>query len=69
MLVIRLYKNNKVDRFELEPEVVANIVFKILKNKNPSFTYNVTLPSHIGELLNRILPKRILQKLILKIYS
>ncbi len=68
-LLPRLYKKNKVDRFELEPEAVANIVFEIIKNKNPSFTYNITTPTHLGELLNRILPKRILQKLILKIYS
>ncbi len=68
-LLPKLYKINKVDRFELEPEVVASIVLKILKNKNPSFTYNVTIPTHIGELFNRILPKKIFQKLILKLYS
>ena len=43
---------------------IANLVVKIIKNKNPKSRYNIGLDSHFAFLISKLLPNEFLNKLI-----
>ncbi|WP_130472450.1 SDR family NAD(P)-dependent oxidoreductase [Candidatus Magnetaquicoccus inordinatus] len=47
-------------RFSLPPEAVLHKVIHALESRRPRVRYGVTLPTHIFALLRRILPRRVL---------
>ena len=59
--------NSLFDRlFELKGIDVAKVILKSLESKKPKFTYNITIPTKFMAILVKILPKRSLQKFLLK---
>lgn len=59
--------NSLFDRlFELKGIDVAKVILKSLESKNPKLNYNITIPTKFMAILVKILPKRSLQKFLLK---
>ena len=52
--------------FELKGKDVAKVVFQSLESKKPRFNYNITIPTKLMAIFVRILPKKSLQKFLLK---
>lgn len=62
----RLNKKGAAVPFTLPPEAVLQKVIHALEANHPSARYYVTFPTHLFGLLKRILPVRILDKLLAK---
>jgi len=69
-LVPRLYKaadTSEPDRFELGPEAVSAKVLRALTAANPRAHYYVTTPTYIAALSRRLLPQRLIDRMMAKI--
>ena len=64
-LIPRLYSKSAQTKFELQSEAVADMVLKALQEKNPKLIYSITIHTHIMNILIRILPKGLLNKLLI----
>lgn len=62
----RLGKKGTAVPFTLPPEAVLQKVIHALEARRPAARYYVTLPTHLFGLLKRILPVRMLDKLLVK---
>lgn len=62
----RLNSAGGLNRFRLEPEAVHVKLKHALTAKNPKPHYGVTVPTHIMGMAKRLLPARVLDKLILR---
>lgn len=62
----RLNAAGGVNRFRLEPEAVYKKLDHALNAKRPKAHYGVTVPTHIMNFARRILPTRMLDKILLK---
>ena len=61
----RLASGNRSSSFKLGPEAVAEKVIHALEDPRPRARYRVTVPTRVGAWLKRILPTRILDKVLL----
>jgi NAD(P)-dependent dehydrogenase (short-subunit alcohol dehydrogenase family) len=57
-------KSARQGRFKLGPEAVAAKVVHALESPRPKVRYRVTLPAHMGALLKRLLPDRLLDAIV-----
>lgn len=62
----RLNSNGGVDRFRLEPHAVYKKLDHALNAKRPKAHYGVTVPTHVMNIARRILPTRMVDKILLK---
>jgi short-subunit dehydrogenase len=51
-------KDRKTPPFELPPEAVAQKILQALQSRHPKTHYYVTVPSHLFNILKRVLPVR-----------
>lgn len=63
----RLYEDSGPDRFELPPSAVTKKILHALTSPRPKPRYYVTMPTHFAGLLQRILPTRWLDAVILRV--
>ena len=64
--ISRLDKKDVSNRFTLGPEAVTKALIHAIESKNPKVRYYVTFPTHLFALLKRILPFRVLDKILAK---
>ncbi len=62
----RLYADYSKDTFELPPSAVTDKVIHALASSNPRPRYGITKATHIMSFLKRVLPTRLLDKIVLK---
>lgn len=66
-LLDRLYKpDQKKDRWELPPSAVTEKLIHALESPRPRARYYVTVPTHLAGLLKRLLPTRLLDRMVAK---
>ena len=65
----RLSKPGPAMPFTLPPEAVLKRVIHALENPKPKIRYSVTIPTFLFSFLKRILPWRILDRILLKVGS
>ena len=53
--------------FELNPDDVTKKIIKILNSKRPRARYSITVPTYTFRLLTRLLPTKILDRILLKV--
>ncbi|NBZ89317.1 SDR family NAD(P)-dependent oxidoreductase [Stagnihabitans tardus] len=64
-LLGRLYgEKTGPDRFELPPSAVTKALIHAVEAKRPKARYYVTIPTHIAGLARRLLPTRLLDRLV-----
>lgn len=63
-LLPRLYGPPKRDRFELPPAAVTAALIRALEAPRPRARYRVTLPAHGAAVLRRVLPTRMLDRVL-----
>lgn len=63
-LLKRLYEERGPDRFELPASAVTSAVLRALEAEHPRPRYFVTTPTHLMALLRRVLPVRVLDRLL-----
>ncbi len=63
-LLKRLYEDRMRDRFVQPPEAVVKKLVHALESRNPHPRYMVTAPTHVMSALRRLLPTRLLDRLI-----
>lgn len=61
----RLEKPGPASPFTLPPEAVLTRIFHALENPRPKLRYYVTFPTHLFAVLRRMLPYRLLDKVLL----
>ena len=61
-LLARLYEDRGPDTFELPASAVTKKLIHALEAENPHPRYFVTTPTYIGNVLRRILPTRLLDR-------
>lgn len=66
-LIPRLYEDNGPDQFELPASAVSAKLVHALENINPRPRYFVTTPTYLMAFLKRILPTRMMDRLLSKI--
>ena len=64
--ISRLGKKDVSNRFTLGPEAVTKALIHAIESKNPKVRYYVTFPTHLFALLKRILPFRVLDRILAK---
>ncbi|MCJ8348261.1 SDR family oxidoreductase [Moritella sp.] len=64
--ISRLGKKDVSNRFTLGPEAVTKALIHAIESKNPKVRYYVTFPTYLFALLKRILPFRVLDKILAK---
>lgn len=62
----RLNSDGGVNRFRLESSAVYDKLDHALNAKRPKAHYGVTLPTHIMDIARRLLPTRIVDKILIK---
>jgi NAD(P)-dependent dehydrogenase (short-subunit alcohol dehydrogenase family) len=66
-LLDRLYKpDQKKDRWELPPSAVTEKLIHALESPRPRARYYVTVPTHLAGILKRLLPTRLLDRMVAK---
>ncbi|MFV0475249.1 MAG: SDR family NAD(P)-dependent oxidoreductase [Pikeienuella sp.] len=60
----RLYKDKEGGRFDLQPEAVAAKLIRALEDRRPKARYFVTTPTYAADLLRRVLPTRMLDRVM-----
>lgn len=60
----RLYKDKEGGRFDLPPEAVAEKLIRALEARRPAARYFVTTPTYGADLLRRLLPTRVLDRIM-----
>lgn len=63
----RLQKQGHATSFTLPPEAILQKVIHALEHKNPKARYYVTTPTYIFGYLKRILPSKMIDRLMLKV--
>ena len=63
-LGVRLYAENGPDKFELPPTAVVKKLIHALESKRPRARYYVTTPTYLAGILRRILPTRLLDRVM-----
>jgi NAD(P)-dependent dehydrogenase (short-subunit alcohol dehydrogenase family) len=64
-LLKRLYgEGGKKDRFELPPSAVTATLVRALESPRPKARYRVTTPTRIAAVLRRVLPTRLLDRVL-----
>lgn len=67
VLLDRLYKpDQKKDRWELPPSAVTEKLVHALESPRPRARYYVTVPTHFAGVFKRLLPTRLLDKVVAK---
>jgi len=64
--ISRLGKKDVSSQFTLGPEAVTKALIHAIESKNPKVRYYVTFPTYLFALLKRILPFRVLDKILAK---
>lgn len=64
--ISRLGKKDVSNRFTLGPEAVTKALIHAIESKNPKVRYYVTFPTYLFALLKRLLPFRVLDKILAK---
>ncbi|NQZ91261.1 MAG: SDR family oxidoreductase [Moritella sp.] len=64
--ISRLSKKDVSNRFTLGPEAVTKALIHAIESKNPKVRYYVTFPTYLFALLKRLLPFRVLDKILAK---
>jgi hypothetical protein len=64
--LIRLGKKDVSNKFTLGPEAVIKALMHAIESNNPKIRYYVTFPTYLFALLKRILPFRVLDKILAK---
>ena len=67
VLIERLHRKTRPDRFELPPSAVTAKLIHALESPNPRPRYRVTAPTRIISALRRILPTRALDWLLVRV--
>lgn len=62
----RLNSNGGANRFRLEPAAVYKKLDHALNARKPKAHYGVTVPTHVMDIARRLLPTRIIDKMLLK---
>ncbi len=65
-MVKRLKKQGAAAPFTLPPSAVYKKVLHALESKHPKIRYPVTLPAHLFVFLKRILPDRLMDRVLIK---
>jgi len=63
-ILYRLYESRGPDRFELPPSAVTQHLVHALESPRPRARYYVTTPTHIAGTLRRLLPTRMLDRVL-----
>lgn len=63
-LIKRLYENKGPDRFELPAAAVTAKLIRALEDPRPAPRYFVTTPTYLSDILRRILPTRLLDRIL-----
>ncbi len=63
----RLQTEGAAVPFTLPPEAVLRAVVKALEHPRPRYRYRVTFPTRLFALLKRILPYRVLERILMKV--
>ncbi len=67
VLLRRLYGSDPgKDRFELPAAAVTQVLIRALESPRPKARYRVTTPTHVMEVLRRVLPTRLLDAVVLR---
>jgi len=65
-LMPRLYESaRKKDRFELSPGAVTEALIHALESDRPRARYRITTPTRVAAVLKRLLPTRVLDRVLL----
>ncbi|WP_299412959.1 SDR family NAD(P)-dependent oxidoreductase [uncultured Sulfitobacter sp.] len=64
VLAQRLYNDNGPDKFELPPEAVVKKLIHAVEAPRPRARYYVTTPTYLAGTLRRILPTRLLDRVL-----
>jgi len=64
--ISRLGKKDVSNQFTLGPEAVTKALIHAIESKNPKVRYYVTFPTYLFALLKRILPFKVLDKILAK---
>ena len=64
--ISRLGKKDVSNQFTLGPEAVTKALIHAIESNNPKVRYYVTFPTYLFALLKRILPFRVLDKILAK---
>jgi NAD(P)-dependent dehydrogenase (short-subunit alcohol dehydrogenase family) len=62
----RLATGNRANSFKLGPEAVAGKLIHALESPRPRARYQVTIPTMVGAWLKRLLPTRVMDRVLLK---
>jgi NAD(P)-dependent dehydrogenase (short-subunit alcohol dehydrogenase family) len=62
----RLASGNRSSSWKLGPEAVAEKVIHALEDAKPRARYRITIPTRVGAWLKRLLPTRMMDKVLLK---
>lgn len=66
VLMPRLYEpGERKDRFELPPSAVSDAVVHALTATRPKLRYRITVPTRVGSWLKRLLPARLMDRVLL----
>lgn len=60
----RLYESGGPDAFELPPAAVTARLIRALESPRPAARYFVTVPTHVSAWLRRLLPTRLLDRVV-----
>ncbi|MEM8979852.1 MAG: SDR family NAD(P)-dependent oxidoreductase [Pseudomonadota bacterium] len=63
----RLYEDRGPDPFELSPSEVSKVLVKALESPKPRAHYRVTTPTKVINLLRRVLPTSIMDRILSKV--
>jgi NAD(P)-dependent dehydrogenase (short-subunit alcohol dehydrogenase family) len=66
-LIAKLQKEGAVVPFTLPPEAVAEKVLQALRAERPQIRYYVTFPTYLFGYLRRLLPARILDRILMQV--
>ena len=66
-LLKRLYEDRGPDRFELPPAAVTECLARALDAHRPRARYGVTTPTHVAAVLRRLLPTRLIDRMLTRI--
>lgn len=66
-IAVKLQKEGAVVPFTLPPKAVAEKVLKALQAKQPKERYYVTVPTYLFGYLRRVLPTRVLDRILMQV--
>jgi NAD(P)-dependent dehydrogenase (short-subunit alcohol dehydrogenase family) len=64
--ISRMKSGSKSSYFKLGPEAVMDKLIHALESPRPRSRYRITVPTHVGAMLKRLLPTRVMDRVLLR---